>query len=138
MNELINEIDTKLDEASKLTAFIRKLSDEEVKEYYASLGERKAEYEIEGKSGWMHIYLNQDEYVPSLAKLACRYQLFSTLVSRVKNEDNTTKVKPLDKACSAYDKLTPAEKSSFLKLSYDNLTPAQKKAWLKKNNLKAA
>lgn len=116
MNKLVQKIDSKLDEAGKLTAFIRTLSEEQVNGYYQSLAERKAEYEIEGKSGWNHIYLNQDEYVPSLVKLACRYRLFSVLVSRVKNENKTTKVKPLDKAVNAFNGLTAREQKTFLKL----------------------
>ena len=117
MNKLIEKIDSKLDEAGKLTAFIRKLSDEEVKEYYQSLADRKAEYEVEGKCGWTYIYQHQNEYVPSLAKLSVRYRVFSALVSKVANEDNTTKAKPLDKACNAYNKLTDAQKKSFLKVN---------------------
>ena len=116
MNKLFQKIDSKLDDATKLTAFIRTLSEDQVNGYYQSLAERKAEYEIEGKSGWTHIYSNQDEYVPSLVKLACRYRLFSVLVSRVKNENKTKKVKPLDKALNTYNALTAREQKTFLKL----------------------
>ena len=116
MNKLIQKIDSKLDEAGKLTAFIRNLSDEQVKEYYQSLADRKAEYEVEGKCGWTYIYQHQDEYVPSLAKLSVRYRVFSALVSKVANEKKTTKVKPLDKAVNAFNGLTAREQKTFLKL----------------------
>ncbi len=116
MNKLNQKIDSKLDEAGKLTAFIRNLSDEQVKEYYQSLADRKAEYEVEGKCGWTYIYQHQDEYVPSLVKLSVRYRVFSALVSKVANENKNKKVKPLDKAVNAFNGLTAREQKTFLKL----------------------
>lgn len=110
-------IDMKLDAAYGGVKFVRTLSTKQVNDYLKSLNERKAAYDFDGqKSGWTAIYDGEGKYCTEVVKLARRYKLFMSAISDIKKSKGP-KAKPLDKACNAYDKLTHAEKKSFMKLN---------------------
>ena len=93
-------------------AFVRKLTQTNIDEYFQSLTDRKGEYEFSGRSGWTYIYDNPELFPPELVKLARRYKLFACLVSNAKKKKGTAK-SDADKADEAYEALTAKGKAAF-------------------------